>query len=89
MSDFLADLKLPGFVWVAVLVVVVGALHLFAENALWYDAALVLLAGMAKAVNVNFERVQEIVDEFDGPQARSVVVVPAPQKSPAHRWFWG
>lgn len=64
MYTELKNLRLPGFAWVAILVGIVGAMHTFFPNAIWYDAALVLLAGVAKALDINFERVIAIVEEF-------------------------
>ena len=94
VSDLAKSFKLPGFVWVSILVVVVGGVHMFVPaDAMWYDAILVLLAGLAKAVGVNFERVPEIVDEFDGEtqaigRARSYVAAPA-EPSKIARWLVG
>lgn len=68
MYTELKNLRLPGFAWVAILVGIVGAMHTFFPNAIWYDAALVLLAGVAKALDINFERVIAIVEEFSMEQ---------------------
>lgn len=80
MYTELKKLPIPGFAWFAILVLLVGGLHTFAENAFYYDAAILLLAGVAKALDVKFEKVIAIVEEFTptappaGATGRSAVV---------------
>jgi len=66
MYTELKKLPVPGFAWFAILVLLVGGLHTFAENAFYYDAAILLLAGVAKALDVKFEKVIAVVEEFSG-----------------------
>lgn len=77
MYTELKKLPIPSFAWFAILVLLVGGLHTFAEGAFWYDAAILLLAGVAKALDVKFEKVVAVVDEFtpDEPQAQGRSVV--------------
>ena len=79
MYTELKKLPVPGFAWFAILTLLVGGLHTFAENAFYYDAAILLLAGVAKALDVKFEKVIAVVEEFtpgdvaQGAMARGVL----------------
>jgi hypothetical protein len=64
MYTKLKSLPIPGFAWFAALVLITGAIHTYAaDNAFILNAALLVLAGIAKAVDINYDKVIEVVEE--------------------------
>lgn len=64
MYTKLKSLPIPGFAWFAALVLITGAIHTYAaDNALLLNAALLILAGIAKAVDINYDTVIEVVED--------------------------
>ncbi len=54
----------PGFAWAALLVLATAALHTYFEQAFWFDAALLVLAGIARALDLKWDRIVAVAEEF-------------------------
>lgn len=54
----------PGFAWAALLVLATAVLHTYFEQAFWFDAALLTLAGIARALDLKWERIVAVAEEF-------------------------
>lgn len=62
MYQQLKAFRLPGSVWTLLFVAVTALIHMYAPNPVIYDAVLVLGGWAAKAVDVRFDKVIEIVE---------------------------
>jgi hypothetical protein len=55
----LSNLKVPGVAWSALLIALAGVIQANFDNAVWYQVAMLVLAGVLKGMDLNFQDVVE------------------------------
>lgn len=88
------DFKIPGFLWVVLIAVLVMLAETYLPSPLYVEAALLILFGAAKAYNLGTQDIEDVLDILrrNEPRSRGIattVEIEQHEPNKVARWFIG